>query len=118
ADAHAVAHEVARLVVAHAVPGLGADAREVVDGECVGLRLHHPVALARAHAMSSAMWVASSQQTASSRTSQASRGSASTRCTEKPAPTSHGGAGRACRNARLRSYQPPPMPSRWQFASK
>ena len=44
ADPHAIAHEVARLVVAHPVPGLLAFAFEIVDGESVRLGLHQPVA--------------------------------------------------------------------------
>src|SRR5690606_6742293 len=127
ADLHPVAHEVACLVVAHAVPGLGADPLEVVDGERVRFGLHQPVAGAGAHPGSFSCcglpalvrsrvrdWV----QMASGTTSHAAPSSASTCCTSKPAPTSHGGALRVPRNAKLRSYQPPPMPSRWPAASK
>src|SRR5690606_5259579 len=127
ADLHPVAHEVARLVVAHAVPRLGADPLQVVDGERVRFGLHQPVALACGHAGSvsrcgvlapgrSRVW--DSVQIASGTTSHSATSSVSTCCTEKPAPTSHGGALRRWRNAKLRSYQPPPMPSRWPAASK
>jgi hypothetical protein len=42
---HLIAHEVARLIVAHAEPGgrLLLRRGEVVDRELVGLRLHQPV---------------------------------------------------------------------------
>src|SRR3546814_20712573 len=46
ADPHVVAHGVARLVVAHAGPGLGADALPVVDREIRWFGLHRPVAFA------------------------------------------------------------------------
>ncbi len=46
ADLHLVAHEVPRLVIAHAEPSdrLLRHRREVVDRNLVGLRLHQPVA--------------------------------------------------------------------------
>ena len=79
ADLHLVAHEVARLVVAHAVPRLGADALEVVDGERVGFGLHQPVAAACAHGeLLLQSSVVDSVQTASSATSQCARSSEST----------------------------------------
>src|SRR5690606_8835758 len=117
-DLHAVAHEVARLVVAHAGPGFGADPFQVVDGEVLGFGLHQPVSLGFVHSFPSGMWVSSSVQTASSGTSQSCRASAATCCREKAAPTSHGGPGRVRRNAKLRSYQPAPMPSRLPAGSK
>src|SRR5690606_13573374 len=46
-----LAHEVARLVVAHPGPGFGDHAGQVVDREVGGLGLHQPVALAGAHVM-------------------------------------------------------------------
>src|SRR5690606_18451189 len=114
ADLH-LAHEVARLVVAHAGPGFGADALEVVDREIRGFGLHQPVALARTHGLTRK--VSDSVQTASSGISQASGRIASACCTENAAPTRWGGAGRSRRAAKLRSYQPPPMPSRCPAAS-
>src|SRR4051812_33433715 len=45
ADLHLVAHEIARLVVAHAFPAGPAVAFEIVDGVGTGLALHQPVAL-------------------------------------------------------------------------
>ena len=109
-----LAHEVARLVVAHAGPRFGADTLQVVDREIVGLGLHQPIAFASAHAGAAAVRkVSFSVQTASSATSHGSGDSASTCCVAKPAPTSQGGAARALRNAKLRSYQPAPMPRRW-----
>ena len=46
ADLHLVAHEIARLIVAHAEPGAAAPrrTRQVVDAELVGLGFHQPVA--------------------------------------------------------------------------
>ncbi len=45
-----VAHEVARLVVADAVPRLALDLRQILDPEHVGLALHQPeLLLARSH---------------------------------------------------------------------
>lgn len=41
---HRVAHEVASLIVAHAFPGCGAIALQVVDAVFVGFGLHQPVA--------------------------------------------------------------------------
>src|SRR3546814_14020607 len=49
ADPHVVAHGVARLVVAHAGPGLGADALQVVDRDIRWFGLHQPVALSWTH---------------------------------------------------------------------
>src|SRR3546814_2986473 len=49
ADPHVVAHGVARLVVAHAGPGLGADALQVVDREIRWFGLHQTVAFAWNH---------------------------------------------------------------------
>src|SRR5690606_32578187 len=111
ADLHAVLHEVARLVVAHAGPRFGAHAREIVDGEVLRFGLHQPVAGARAHRRSVTR-VLDSVQIASGRTSQSWTSSAPVRWASKPTPTSHGGAAAMVRNAKLRSYQPPPMPSR------
>src|SRR5690606_22197924 len=120
ADFHAITHEVAGLVVAHAVPRLGPDAFEVVDGECVGFGLHQPVSAPLAHqsgVLRVKVWVASSVQTASTCTSHGSGASASTCCAANAAPTRNGGGLPACRNAKLRSYQPPPMPRRWPWRS-
>src|SRR5690606_37698548 len=113
-----LAHEVACLVVAHAGPGLAADALQVVDREVARFGLHQPMAFTLAHSRVP-MKVACSVQAASSGTSQGARSIASTCCNAKPTPTSHGGGEPpgAFRNANVRSYQPPPMPSRWQLAS-
>src|SRR3546814_13109855 len=46
ADPHVVAHGVALLVVAHAGPGLGADALHVVDRAIRWFGLHQPAAFA------------------------------------------------------------------------
>src|SRR5690606_19214322 len=118
AHLHAVAHEVAGLVVAHPGPGFGADPFQVVDREVLGFGLHEPVTLGFVHLFPSGRWVASSVQTASMGTSQSWRSSASTCWRENAAPTSHGGPGRERRNAKLRSYQPAPMPSRLPPRSK
>src|SRR5690606_19243696 len=115
---HAIAHEVARLVVAHAGPGFGTDASKVVDREIRRFGLHQPVALAWTHAVSNVAgktWC--SVQTASMRTSHGWTSIASTCWAAKAAPTSQGGAARSRRNAKLRSYQPAPMPRRWQWPS-
>src|SRR3546814_8268352 len=70
ADPHVVAHGVARLVVAHAGPGLGADALQVVDREIRWFGLHQPVAFAWTHSASEgAGKICCSVQTASLRTS-------------------------------------------------
>src|SRR5690606_16832017 len=113
ADLHPVTHEVPGLVVAHAIPGLGADALEIVDGERVRFGLHQPVSAGLAlHFHSRNRWVVVSVQTASRPTSQSAVGMGPACCTSKAAPTSQGGAGRSRRKAKLRSYQPPPIPSR------
>src|SRR3546814_20633462 len=71
ADPHVVAHGVARLVVAHAGPGLGADALQVVDREIRWFGLHQPVAFAWTHSASKgAGKICRSVQTASIRPSQ------------------------------------------------
>src|SRR5690606_18253848 len=113
-----LAHEVARLVVAHPGPRLGADAFQVVDRKIPRFGFHQPIALAFAH-VAPAMKVRASVQTAWSGTSQGSRAIASTCCTANPAPTSQGGGAdpSTLRNAKLRAYQPPPIPSRLQPAS-
>src|SRR5690606_19038103 len=56
AHLHAVAHEIARLIVAYARPGLGADPFEVVDREVLGFGLHQPVTLALASAHVARKW--------------------------------------------------------------
>src|SRR5688572_2797622 len=117
-------HVVAGLVVAHAVPGFGADPLEVVDRERVRFGFHQPVAARLVvacfvHAgVVSNKRVSRSLQTASMATSHDAGARASVSCRENAAPTSHGGALPNWRNATLRSYQPPPMPRRWPRASK
>ncbi|KAG0932841.1 hypothetical protein G6F31_016454 [Rhizopus arrhizus] len=121
ADLHAIAHEIARLVVAHPVPGFDLDLGQVIDGEGVRFGLHQPVALAGGHAFTGAAEgnrVPPSVQIASTGTSHDATGKDSTCCTANAAPTSQGGAGRSWRKAKLRSYQPPPMPSRRHCGSK
>src|SRR5690606_27635223 len=76
ADLH-LAHEVARLVVAHPGPRLGADPLQVVDRKIPRFGFHQPIALAFAH-VAPAMKVRASVQTAWSGTSQGSLAIAST----------------------------------------
>src|SRR3546814_19618146 len=53
AGSHAVAHEVARLVIAHAVPGFLLLALQLVDRERVRFGLHKPVVPAFASGLQS-----------------------------------------------------------------
>src|SRR5690606_41717097 len=103
-----LAHEVARLVIAHPRPGFSAHPLQVVDRKVARFGLHQPMALARAHPADNSVLnrnVSRSVHNASIGTSQASTRSDGTCCTEKAAPTSHGGAGVPCRSAQVRSYQ-------------
>src|SRR3546814_3527747 len=100
ADPHVVAHGVARLVVAHAGPGLGADALQVVDREIRWFGLHQPVAFAWTHSASEgAGKIRRSVQTASIRTSQDWAAIVSSCWVAKAAPTSQGGAARSDRKS-------------------
>src|SRR3546814_2220082 len=91
---------VARLVVAHAGPGLGADALQVVDREIRWFGLHQPVAFAWTHSASEgAGKICCSVQTASIRTSQDWAAIESTCWVAKAAPTSQGGAARSARKS-------------------
>src|SRR3546814_15716134 len=100
ADPHVVAHGVARLVVAHAGPGLGADALQVVEREIRWFGLHQPVAFAWTHSASEgAGKICCSVQTASIRTSQDWAEIESSCWVAKAAPSRLGGGARSGRTA-------------------
>src|SRR5690606_34196415 len=86
-----LAHEIARLVVAHAGPRLGADAREVIDRERVGLGLHQPVFHAGHYRPNERQ--PCSVTTPSRPTSQLCAGTSATSWQAKPTPTSQGPVG-------------------------
>src|SRR3546814_11441999 len=93
-----------RLVVAHAGPGLGADALQVVDREIRWFGLHQTVAFAWTHSVpEGAGKICRSVQTASIRTSQDWAAIVSNCCVAKAAPTSKGVVARPRRNAKMGS---------------